>query len=66
MERNENLVHVDGQSLDHGGHGVVDDDLARADVDDDGGQSWRPVEDLTKWSLVNRTGVDNYDHWEDN
>ena len=37
-----------GQSLDHGGLGVVDDDLARADVDDDGGQSWRPVEDLTK------------------
>ena len=41
MERNENLVHVDGQSLDHGGHGVVDDDLARAgDVSDDRSKSW--------------------------
>ena len=41
MERNLNLVHVDGQSLDHGGHGVVDDDLARAgDVSDDRSKSW--------------------------
>ena len=42
MERNGDDQHDQhGQSLDHGGLGVVDDDLARAgDVDVDIWKSW--------------------------
>ena len=40
MERNGDDQHDQhGQSLAHGGLGVVDDD--QLDVDGDGGQSWR-------------------------